>query len=138
MHEEAPIGVLLMAYGTPETPDQVEPYFTHIRGGRTPSRSFPSPSTWGTSTRKGCPTFGGWMRITPSRQFGPKSRRCASFASCGLFTPGIAGHAHSKSTPAAGAGGYILLANSNALVGDGTEVSIRMGQLRLDHVPVEG
>jgi protoporphyrin/coproporphyrin ferrochelatase len=33
----APVGVLLMAYGTPETPDQVEPYFTHIRGGRTPS-----------------------------------------------------------------------------------------------------
>ncbi len=30
-------GVLLMAYGTPETPDQVEPYFTHIRGGRIPS-----------------------------------------------------------------------------------------------------
>lgn len=30
-------GVLLMAYGTPETPDQVEPYFTHIRGGRKPS-----------------------------------------------------------------------------------------------------
>ncbi|MDQ6885925.1 MAG: ferrochelatase [Gemmatimonadota bacterium] len=29
--------VLLMAYGTPETPDQVEPYFTHIRGGRAPS-----------------------------------------------------------------------------------------------------
>jgi ferrochelatase len=26
-----------MAYGTPETPDQVEPYFTHIRGGRAPS-----------------------------------------------------------------------------------------------------
>lgn len=26
-----------MAYGTPETPDQVEPYFTHIRGGRVPS-----------------------------------------------------------------------------------------------------
>jgi protoporphyrin/coproporphyrin ferrochelatase len=34
---DAPIGVLLMAYGTPETPDQVEPYFTHIRGGRPPS-----------------------------------------------------------------------------------------------------
>lgn len=32
-----PTGVLLMAYGTPETLDQVEPYFTHIRGGRTPS-----------------------------------------------------------------------------------------------------
>jgi ferrochelatase len=32
-----PIGVLLMAYGTPETPEQVEDYFTHIRGGRRPS-----------------------------------------------------------------------------------------------------
>ena len=30
-------GLLLLAYGTPETPDQVEPYFTHIRGGRPPS-----------------------------------------------------------------------------------------------------
>ncbi|HKO16938.1 MAG TPA: ferrochelatase [Gemmatimonadaceae bacterium] len=29
--------VLLMAYGTPERPEQVGPYFTHIRGGRTPS-----------------------------------------------------------------------------------------------------
>src|SRR6476661_2914094 len=35
--DTAPIGVLLMAYGTPETPDQVEPYFTHIRGGRKPT-----------------------------------------------------------------------------------------------------
>lgn len=35
--ERAPIGILLMAYGTPETPDQVEAYFTHIRGGRVPS-----------------------------------------------------------------------------------------------------
>ncbi|MBC7790150.1 MAG: ferrochelatase [Anaerolineae bacterium] len=26
-----------MAYGTPERPEQVEDYFTHIRGGRTPS-----------------------------------------------------------------------------------------------------
>lgn len=33
----ATVGVLLMAYGTPETPDEVEPYFTHIRGGRVPS-----------------------------------------------------------------------------------------------------
>ena len=32
-----PLGVLLMAYGTPESPDQVEAYFTHIRGGRKPS-----------------------------------------------------------------------------------------------------
>ena len=30
-------GLLLLAYGTPETPDRVEPYFTHIRGGRAPS-----------------------------------------------------------------------------------------------------
>jgi ferrochelatase len=34
---DTPIGVLLMAYGTPETPDQVEPYLTHIRGGHAPS-----------------------------------------------------------------------------------------------------
>src|SRR5688572_20835451 len=26
-----------MAYGTPERPEEVAPYFTHIRGGRTPS-----------------------------------------------------------------------------------------------------
>lgn len=31
------IGVLLMAYGTPDTADDVEAYFTHIRGGRAPS-----------------------------------------------------------------------------------------------------
>ena len=30
-------GVLLLAYGSPETPDEVEPYFRHIRGGRMPS-----------------------------------------------------------------------------------------------------
>lgn len=35
--QHQPTGVLLMAYGTPEEPDQVEAYFTHIRGGRTPS-----------------------------------------------------------------------------------------------------
>jgi ferrochelatase len=29
--------VLLLAYGTPERPEDVEPYFTHIRGGRRPS-----------------------------------------------------------------------------------------------------
>jgi ferrochelatase len=34
---QAPTGVLLMAYGTPETLDDVEPYYTHIRGGRPPS-----------------------------------------------------------------------------------------------------
>ncbi len=31
------IGVLLMAYGTPRSPDEVEGYFTHIRRGRKPS-----------------------------------------------------------------------------------------------------
>jgi ferrochelatase len=30
-------GVLLMAYGTPDTPDEIEPYYTHIRGGRPPT-----------------------------------------------------------------------------------------------------
>ena len=29
--------VLLLAYGTPETPEFVVPYYTHIRGGRPPS-----------------------------------------------------------------------------------------------------
>lgn len=31
-----PVAILLMAYGTPDTLDAVEPYYTHIRGGRTP------------------------------------------------------------------------------------------------------
>ncbi|HZD64523.1 MAG TPA: ferrochelatase [Acidimicrobiales bacterium] len=32
-----PTGVLVMAYGTPAGPDQVEAYYTHVRGGRPPS-----------------------------------------------------------------------------------------------------
>ena len=32
-----PIGVLLMAYGTPATPDDVEAYYTHVRRGRPPT-----------------------------------------------------------------------------------------------------
>jgi ferrochelatase len=32
-----PIGVLLMAYGTPRNLDEVEPYYTDIRGGRPPT-----------------------------------------------------------------------------------------------------
>ncbi|MEO7966119.1 MAG: ferrochelatase [Gemmatimonadaceae bacterium] len=36
MTDESP-AILLMAYGTPDTLDAVGPYFTHIRGGRTPS-----------------------------------------------------------------------------------------------------
>lgn len=34
---EAPIGVLVMAYGTASGPDDIERYYTDIRGGRTPS-----------------------------------------------------------------------------------------------------
>lgn len=33
----APIGVVVMAYGTPATPADVEPYYTHIRRGRPPT-----------------------------------------------------------------------------------------------------
>lgn len=31
------VGVAVMAYGTPASPDDVEPYYTHIRRGRPPS-----------------------------------------------------------------------------------------------------
>jgi protoporphyrin/coproporphyrin ferrochelatase len=31
------VGVLLMAYGTPATPDDVEAYYTHVRRGRPPT-----------------------------------------------------------------------------------------------------
>lgn len=34
---KTPFGVLVMAYGTPETLDDVEAYYTHIRGGRPPT-----------------------------------------------------------------------------------------------------
>lgn len=37
MTDREQTGVLLMAYGTPATLDDVEPYYTHIRGGRPPS-----------------------------------------------------------------------------------------------------
>lgn len=37
MTEKNPIGVLLLAYGTPERLEDVEPYYTHIRGGRPPT-----------------------------------------------------------------------------------------------------
>jgi protoporphyrin/coproporphyrin ferrochelatase len=36
-HKRAPIGALIMAYGTPTGPDQVETYYTHIRHGRKPT-----------------------------------------------------------------------------------------------------
>ncbi|MDQ2741522.1 MAG: ferrochelatase [Chloroflexota bacterium] len=37
MNDTEPIAVLLMAYGSPDTLADVEPYYTHIRGGRTPA-----------------------------------------------------------------------------------------------------
>ena len=32
----AKVGVVVMAYGTPAGPDDIEPYYTHIRRGRPP------------------------------------------------------------------------------------------------------
>ena len=32
-----PIGVLVMAYGTADGPDDIERYYTDIRGGRPPA-----------------------------------------------------------------------------------------------------
>src|SRR4029079_15357907 len=37
MPEETPIGLLVMAYGTASGPDDVERYYTDIRGGRAPT-----------------------------------------------------------------------------------------------------
>ena len=37
MNDGAPIGVLVMAYGTASGPDDIERYYTDIRGGRPPS-----------------------------------------------------------------------------------------------------
>ncbi len=35
--QNIPIGVIIMAYGTPTKPEQIEAYYTHIRHGRKPS-----------------------------------------------------------------------------------------------------
>ena len=37
MSDASPIGVLVMAYGTADGPDDIERYYTDIRGGRAPS-----------------------------------------------------------------------------------------------------
>jgi len=37
LSDSPPTGVLVMAYGTPATPDDVEAYYTHVRRGRPPS-----------------------------------------------------------------------------------------------------
>ena len=34
---ERRVGVVLMAYGTPRTPTEIEPYYTDIRRGRPPT-----------------------------------------------------------------------------------------------------
>ena len=34
---DRPVGVLVMAYGTPATPDDIEAYYTHVRRGRPPT-----------------------------------------------------------------------------------------------------
>jgi ferrochelatase len=34
---DAPTGILVLAYGTPDKPEDIEPYYTHIRGGRPPA-----------------------------------------------------------------------------------------------------
>jgi ferrochelatase len=39
MSGDARRGLLVMAYGTPASPDAVEPYYTHIRHGRPPTPS---------------------------------------------------------------------------------------------------
>ncbi len=37
MSDAAPVGVAVMAYGTPRRPEDVEAYYTHVRRGRPPS-----------------------------------------------------------------------------------------------------
>lgn len=37
MTGDAPLGLVVMAYGTPPTPDDIEAYYTHIRHGRPPT-----------------------------------------------------------------------------------------------------
>ena len=37
MSENTSIGILVLAYGTPEQPADIEPYYTHIRSGRPPA-----------------------------------------------------------------------------------------------------
>ncbi len=37
MSGDEPLGLVVMAYGTPRTPAEIEPYYTHIRRGRPPT-----------------------------------------------------------------------------------------------------
>jgi len=62
--------VLLMAYGSPDRLQDVEPYFTDIRGGRTPSRDAVEELT-ARYRRVGVPTpllsngRLGWVKLEP-------------------------------------------------------------------------
>ena len=42
-----PAGLLVMAYGTPRSPDEVEAYYTHIRRGRPPTKIGPTETLIG-------------------------------------------------------------------------------------------
>ena len=67
-----------------------------ISGSRTPSRSFPSASTWGTSTGNAGPTFGGCTLRIPFRH-SDRSRGDSLVALMRQLTPGILGNAYSLS-----------------------------------------
>ena len=52
--------------------------------------------------------------------------------------PGLGGHGHAKETPDNGRSGYILLANDGEQLHAGDVISLHMGELKLDRVPVLG
>jgi hypothetical protein len=51
----------------------------------------------------------------------------------GLATPAMGGHGHASDTPA-GRAGYLLLSNTDHAGHTGDEVTVHVGDLRLDHV----
>lgn len=72
--------VLLMAYGTPRTPDEIEPYYTDIRRGRPRPRN-----SWPNSPRATTPSVASlrWRRARkpserPCNEHSMRSRRSAS------------------------------------------------------------
>jgi len=84
-------GVLLMAYGTPNTPDDIEPYYTHIRrgnpppaellhelqeryaivGGRTPLTAITEATRQGLEERLNSSGTGRWRVITGMKHWTP-------------------------------------------------------------------
>jgi hypothetical protein len=54
-----------------------------------------------------------------------------------LDQPGIAGHGGHKVAVDAGGAGVVLIANSDHAVSRGDVVTLRMGELRLDGIPVD-